>query len=124
MPKLKATGNKAILIDEIVALKKKAKVISDSISEKRKKLETTHKVGKKKATYITGKGGILEINSRKTFSAITTSALLKALKAKRQGKLFPSCVSVVIGQVEKVLTTDEIDKLRKQGADTYSWSFK
>lgn len=122
--KIKAKGTKATLIDEIVALKKKQKDIDNQITEKRAKIAKMKGMGEKAAVYITDRGSILDIQARSSYSAIKASDLLKKLKEKRKGKLFPSCVSVVLKDTLKHLSQEEIDSMRKKGADTYSWTFK
>lgn len=122
--KIKVSGQKAILIDEIVALNEKNKANSVLIAEKRATLEKVHKLGGMKVTYLTKKGGILEIGVRKSFTEIKPLELLRALKAKRLGAKFPECVSVVLGKVQKILSEDDIKGLRKEGNESYTWSFK
>jgi len=119
---VKVTDKKiAKLIDEGARLKKQ--VDKDEYRLKEIKTELGEVYGLETAKHTTPKGSALTISEKTTYSEINPVECRKVLTERRLGPKFPYVVKVVIGELRKVLSEEDIATMHTKTGTTRSFAF-
>ena len=74
--------------------------------------------------YMTDGGNTVTISEAPKYSAIVPEEAKKALREKRLGKNFMSCVSIGVTKLKRFLSDEELEGLRSIESHTRKYSFK
>jgi len=112
--------NIAKLINEGALLDTEIKKLAKDFKEVKSELDDELDKG----TFVTSKGHALTISCSKRYSDIAPEEAKTALRKKRLGKNFMNCIKVNLTELRKLLTDEEINKLRVAAGNTTKMSFK